>query len=108
MTGKQAPVATALGAILLVCTLDASAQTVAAGANAAQLDAARSILTLKSADVDLSVPDSPAFIALGLSPETVVRPTSPREFATSLLNGVGQDGHLQTGVAVDVVPYLVY
>lgn len=59
-------------------------------------------------DVDLSVPESPAFTVLGVTPETVVRPTNPREFATSLLNGVDQNGNFQTGLALDFVPYLTF
>jgi hypothetical protein len=74
----------------------------------AQLDAQRAIRLIKTGDVDLTVPESPAFVAIGLSPDTIIRPTTPREFATALLNGVDRSGHLQTGVAIDTVPYLVY
>lgn len=74
----------------------------------AELVAARGIYKIKNVDVDLTVPESPAFTALGLNPETIVRPATPREFATALLNGVDQSGHLQTGVAFDTVPYLVF
>jgi hypothetical protein len=63
---------------------------------------------VKEVEVDLTIPESPAFTALGLNPETIVRPARPREFATALLNGVDQQGHLQTGVAFDTVPYLVF
>src|SRR5258705_13872035 len=56
--------------------------------------------------VDLSVPDSPAFTVLGLTPEEVARPTTARKLATSLLNGVDRNGVLQTGVAIDTLPYL--
>ena len=59
-------------------------------------------------EVDLSVPESPAFTVLGVTPETVTRPTTPREFATSLLNGVDQKGNFQTGIALDFVPYLTF
>ena len=61
---------------------------------------------LAFADADLAVPESPAFTVLGLTPETVVRPTSPREFASSLLNGVDPNGNFQSGVALDFAPYL--
>jgi hypothetical protein len=74
----------------------------------AELTTARSKVKVKNVEVDLSVPESPAFTALGLNPETIVRPATPREFATSLLNGVDQRGSLQTGVAFDTVPYLVF
>jgi len=59
------------------------------------------------AAVDLSVPESPAFTVLGVTPETVIRPTSPRAFATSLLNGVDTNGNFQSGLAMDFVPYLL-
>ncbi len=59
------------------------------------------------AAVDMSVPESPAFTALGLTPQTVTRPTSPRQFATSLLNGVDTNGNFQSGLALDFVPYLM-
>jgi hypothetical protein len=74
----------------------------------AELDAQAKLRKLKEGDIDLTVPESPAFVAIGLSPDTVIRPTTPREFATALLNGVDRQGHLQTGVAIDVVPYLVW
>jgi hypothetical protein len=43
-----------------------------------------------------------------VTPETVTRPTTPREFATSLLNGVDQQGNFQTGLALDFVPFLTF
>ncbi|HKC55135.1 MAG TPA: hypothetical protein VKC35_03390 [Vicinamibacterales bacterium] len=61
---------------------------------------------VRAAMVDLSVPDSPAFTVLGLTPEEVARPTTARKLATSLLNGVDRNGVLQTGVAIDTLPYL--
>lgn len=57
--------------------------------------------------LDLAVPESPAFDVLDVTPETVIRPASPKEFATSLLNGVDRQGHFQTGLAIDTVPYLI-
>jgi len=59
-------------------------------------------------DVDLTVPESPAFTVLGINPEGVVRPTTPQEFATSLLNGVDERGNFQTGLALDFVPFLTF
>jgi hypothetical protein len=63
---------------------------------------------LNLANLDLSVPESPAFTVLGLTPQTVIRPTSPRQFASSLLNGIDQRGNLQAGLAFDAAPYLIY
>ncbi|HKY27307.1 MAG TPA: hypothetical protein VJM12_05100 [Pyrinomonadaceae bacterium] len=59
-------------------------------------------------DIDLAVPESPAFTVLGVTPDTVVHPTTAREFATSFLNGVDQQGNFQTGLALDFVPYLTF
>jgi hypothetical protein len=55
---------------------------------------------------DLAVPDVPAASVLGMSPDTVIRPSSGKDFAASLLNGVGMDGKLQAGLAFDVRPAL--
>lgn len=59
-------------------------------------------------DVDLAVPESPAFTILGLTPQTVVRPASPKEFSTALLNGVDEHGNFQSGLSLDAVPYLIF
>lgn len=56
--------------------------------------------------IDLAVPDVPAANVLGMSPDTVIRPTTGKDFAAGLLNGVGQDGKLQAGVALDIRPAL--
>ena len=64
--------------------------------------------SIKIANIDLAVPESPAFTVLGLTPQTVTRPASPRELATSLLNGVDQNGNFQSGLALDLAPYLVF
>jgi hypothetical protein len=55
----------------------------------------------------MAAPESPAFTALGLSPSTVTRPTSPTDFATALLSGFDQNGNFQSGVAIDVAPIFV-
>ncbi len=57
---------------------------------------------------DFSVPESPAFTALGVAPQTVSRPAAPSTFATSLLNAVDDQGKLQNGLAIDFTPYLVF
>lgn len=70
-----------------------------------QFQADKNALAL--ANVDLAVPESPAFTVLGLTPDTVVRPNSPRKFATALLSGVDRNGNFQSGTAIDTVPYLL-
>jgi len=63
-------------------------------------------LKVSSVPLDLSVPVSPAFTVLGVTPENVIRPASPRAFAASLLNAVDQNGNLQNGLALDAAPFL--
>ena len=72
---------------------------------APQTDDSRDITPLNG---DLAVPDSPAFTVLGVTPDTVTHPTTPKEFATSFLNGVDERGHFQTGLALDFVPFLTF
>ena len=59
---------------------------------------------MKALDWDAPVPTSPAFTALGISPENVSTPMTPREFALSLLNGTDRQGRIQSGFAVDFAP----
>ena len=63
---------------------------------------------VQNANIDLSVPESPAFTVLDLTPQTIIRPASPRELATSILNGVDRNGNFQTGIALDTTPYLLF
>lgn len=63
---------------------------------------------IKNSILDLSVPESPAFTVLGLTPQSVTRPATPRALASSLLNGVDQNGNFQTGVAIDTAPYMLF
>lgn len=63
---------------------------------------------ITSASLDLAIPESPAFAVLGLSPQEVIRPTTPRDFAAGLLNGIDKNGNFQSGVAIDTVPYLLF
>ncbi len=64
--------------------------------------------TVKNGTLDLSVPESPAFAVLGLTPETVIRPSTTRALATSLLNGFDHNGTFQTGFAFDFAPYMLF
>ncbi len=73
----------------------------------AQPAANPSTFTLGDGTIDLAVPESPAFGALGLTPEEVSRPTTARELAMSFINGVDRSGNLQTGIAVDTAPYML-
>lgn len=98
----SAGVVTMLMTALLVLSLSS---------RAASQDALPSKLNDKPATsivLDLSVPESPAFTVLGLTPQEVSRPSSPRAFVTQLLNGVDPRGNLQTGIAIDTNPYLLF
>jgi len=55
---------------------------------------------------DLSVPESPAFTLLGVTPANVTRPGTPRAFAASLLDAIDKNGTLQNGIAIDTAPLL--
>jgi hypothetical protein len=56
---------------------------------------------------DLAAPESPAFTVLGMSPQNITRPSSPKALAAALLNGMDQSGNFQTGFAIDTTPYLM-
>jgi hypothetical protein len=54
---------------------------------------------------DLTIPEAPAFAILGVDPQSVSRPATPRRFGADLLNGLDDNGNFQAGVALDVSPY---
>lgn len=56
---------------------------------------------------DFLVPQSPAFTILGVTPDNVISPTSYRSLALSFLDGVDQEGNVQSGFAVDTKPYFL-
>lgn len=55
--------------------------------------------------LDLSVPETPAFTALGITPETVITPGNVHDLALAILDGVDKEGNLQTGVALELSPF---
>jgi hypothetical protein len=55
----------------------------------------------------VAIPDSPAFAALGVTPPLITRPASPHKLAFSLVEGFDQNGKIQSGIAVDMSPYLL-
>jgi hypothetical protein len=89
----------------------ADAQKAATTAAKATIAAAPSCTpknNLDTTNFDLGVPDSPAFTFLNVTPQTISRPTTPRDFATTLLNGVDENGNFQNGIAMDFSPYLIW
>lgn len=65
-------------------------------------------LALRSATVDLNVPDSPALAVLGVSGEKVIRPKTPRELAVSFTSGAFQNNDIRAGLALDTAPFLIF
>jgi hypothetical protein len=57
--------------------------------------------------LDFAVPEAAAFVGMGVSPEQVMRPATPRDFAASILNGLDPQGNFQTGIALETMPYLL-
>jgi hypothetical protein len=54
---------------------------------------------------DLSAPQSPAFVLLGVSPANVERPETPKAFALNLLDKVTTSNGLPRNYALEVAPY---
>jgi hypothetical protein len=54
--------------------------------------------------VDITVPTSPAFAVLGLSPEKIQRPGMIRAFVVAAARGLGTDGKIAKAAAVDASP----
>jgi hypothetical protein len=52
-----------------------------------------------------SLPEAPAFTFLGSNPAEVSRPTTARNLAVQLVNGIDASGKLQQGFAIDVAPW---
>lgn len=57
--------------------------------------------------VPYAVPESPAFTYLGATPALVSRPGTSRDLAVGLLSGIGREGQVNQGIAVDVRPWFL-
>ncbi|HEU4870138.1 MAG TPA: hypothetical protein VFT08_04745, partial [Pyrinomonadaceae bacterium] len=106
-----APQSAAVNAPSLNATAAPAPATPQAGGLSALLNnlfpGASNKVTADTTNVDMSVPESPAFAVLGFTPNTVIRPASPKAFATSLLNGLDQNGNFQSGLAFDFTPFML-
>jgi hypothetical protein len=71
-------------------------------ASAQKKDAFQTIVTESKAD--LSVPSSPAFSVLGITPDKVDRPGTVRDLVASVARGLGPDGKPVNGLAIDLSP----
>jgi hypothetical protein len=56
----------------------------------------------------LTEPESPTFQLLGVGANDVSRPESPKQAALSILNSLDQNGNLQSGLAMEFSPYLLF
>jgi len=100
-----------LSCLLVVCSLTLAGQTNNKSSNnstANCITTDASSCDLNATITDISPPDSPAFTLLGLSPSNVSKPNSPAQLAASVLNAFDDNGHFQSGTALDVVPFLVF
>lgn len=57
-------------------------------------------------ELDLALPETPAFSVLNVDAAKANRPTSARELAFHLLEGTDDNGNLQSGIAIDFSPLL--
>jgi hypothetical protein len=55
-------------------------------------------------EMDYTVPQTPAFDFLGASPSQVARPGTLRDLGVDLFNGIGSDGTVKQGFALEVRP----
>jgi hypothetical protein len=71
-------------------------------------DALKLVLPEMQKDVqekyDYSIPESPGFTIIGMTPEDVVHPRTLRDFAVALKDGVDESGRFKTGIALDFTP----
>lgn len=63
---------------------------------------------LRIGQADLSVPASPAFAVLGITPTGIQRPGTVRELTTALIKGFDSAGKPKTGLALDIAPLPVF
>jgi hypothetical protein len=73
----------------------------ALGQPADSLDAGEFIL-------NYDVPESPALVALGITPSNILRASSAKPAVASLLNQFASHGQVENGVALDFSPYFVF
>jgi len=57
---------------------------------------------------DISVPDSPGLMIVGLGTDNVLRPTTPQQFGAALSKGLDDKGKPASGFALDFAPYKIF
>jgi hypothetical protein len=63
---------------------------------------------LNATEVEIAPPDSPAFTVLGLNPTNISRPTTVSAIVADALNAFDDNGHFQSGTAINTAPFLVF
>jgi hypothetical protein len=48
-----------------------------------------------------AVPEMPATTILGVTPAAITRPITPKDFASSLIDGIDESGHARQGLAIE-------
>ena len=84
------------------------ARTRRAALAAALAAAALAAATPAAAQQNFTIPEAPAFSFLGANPASIARPSTARDLAVALANGIDSTGRVQQGVAVDLTPWLLY
>jgi len=93
---------------LAVAPLQCGGAAEAPAPSATPSSAADTLLSAVNLDYDRAPSAVPAFDALGLSPETVTTPSTPRELVAALLNGVDRNGVVQHGIALETAPFRLF
>jgi hypothetical protein len=82
----------------------AKAKTASDGApDKAAADAGDISLT-KGKSIFDEVPDSPSAAILGVTPQKIIRPSTPADLIGAVVSGLDEHGNLQSGLAIDIAP----
>jgi hypothetical protein len=73
---------------------------------AVQAQATADGVTVRQTEIDTSIPESPGFSVIGLSPTQVIDPSAGRITAAGLASYVDEKGNLKPGFALGGAPYL--
>ena len=78
-----------------------------AAALGAALGAALCLAGPAAAQQNFTIPETPALVFLDANAASIARPTTARDLAVALANGIDPAGRVQQGVALDVTPWLL-
>lgn len=94
--------ATLISAMAALTSVSANAQVSPQGK-----DDLKEVASLRSTLDSIVEPANPVFDLLGVSPNNVTYPSNPKDAALSFLNALDQNGNFQTGLALEISPYLL-